>query len=179
VPSSQPLLPLVVLLAAVAAISQARAAPLDADTCNKLKIEQDELENAGVERNMAKGPEWAKVNLTPEKIEQVRRFIELEELILFRCRGKTLVTLPAEPESDRDKDKHKQAKNAKNAPGAHDKGKRETAIPKTMPQPAAAATKAPAPAARADLKKAQAAKKPAAKQPKKPAAKQPAKAAAQ
>ena len=43
---------------------------------------------------MGKGPEWAKVNLAPEKLEQIRRLIELDEQLLFRCGGRPLVVIP-------------------------------------------------------------------------------------
>lgn len=92
---------LVVYLAAVLlALAQARATPLDTETCAKLKGEQTQLENAGVGHNMAKGPHWAKANLAPDKIEQVRRLIEVEEQLLFRCTGRSLVQLPPEPDPD-------------------------------------------------------------------------------
>lgn len=92
---------LVVVLAAILATgAYARAAPLDTETCSKLKVEQAQLENSGVGHNMAKGPEWAKANLAPDKIEQIRRLIELEEQLLFRCTGRSLVNLPPEPEPD-------------------------------------------------------------------------------
>jgi hypothetical protein len=198
VTSSRPLLFLVAVLAALAALTQARAAPLDNETCTKLKLEQGDLENAGVEQSMAKGPEWAKANLTPEKIQQVRRFIELEELIVFRCRGKTLVTLPPESEDSQDKDQSKKDKSAKQAtddddddgketadkPADRPAGKQETVISKTMPPSqaappatpqAAGSTKAPAVTTKADPKqKPQAAKKPADKKATEPGAKAPA-----
>jgi hypothetical protein len=89
----------VLLLAAAAfALAEARAAPLDADTCAKLKGEHSQLELAGVEKDMEKGPEWAKANLAREKLDQIRRFIEVEEQLLFRCRDKSLVNLPPEQE---------------------------------------------------------------------------------
>jgi hypothetical protein len=81
-----------------AALAEVRAAPLDADACAKLATEHGELEVAGIDKEMAKGPEWGKANLGPEKLAQVRRFIELEELMLFRCRGKSLVTIQPDPE---------------------------------------------------------------------------------
>jgi hypothetical protein len=90
---------LLYLIALLALLTQARAAPLDADACTKLMGEHNQLETAGIERDMAKGPAWAKANMAPEKLAQVRRFIELEELLLFRCRGKTLVNLSPEQET--------------------------------------------------------------------------------
>src|SRR5215468_51747 len=99
IPAISARLPLLVLgfvLALAGALVQARAAPLDADTCGKLQSEQEQLENAGVEKDMAKGPAWAKDNLPYEKLSRVKRFIEIEEQLLFRCRNKAIVHLPPE-----------------------------------------------------------------------------------
>src|SRR5262245_41598595 len=76
----------------------ARAAQLDKDSCAKLKTEQAQLEQGGTRASLGKGPEWAKVNLGPEKLEQVRRLIELDEQLLFRCGGRPLVVLPHDPD---------------------------------------------------------------------------------
>jgi len=144
---------LLLLAVLVAAFAQARASPLDADTCTKLKSEHSQLELAGIEADLAKGPEWAKVNLASEKIEQIRRFIELEEQLLFRCRGKSLVNLPSESDPAGDgKDDDKAA-----------------AAPKAASPPPGAAKKAKAPAA-ATKKKTEPAKKAAVQPPIKPAA---------
>jgi hypothetical protein len=158
--SSRSFLLALALLASATVLTKARAAPLDADTCNKLMIEQGTLEDAGAEQNMAKGPEWAKANLAPEKIEQVRRFIELEALILFRCRSKSRVTLPPEPEiEDQDKDQGKQAKDGqgKDPQDKSAAGKQENGAPTAT----AKAKDGPGAATKADPKnqKAQSAKK--------------------
>ena len=76
----------------------ARAAQLDKDSCSKLKTEQAQLEQGGVRGSLGKGPEWAKANLAPEKLEQVRRLIEVDEQLLFRCGGRPLVLLPSDPD---------------------------------------------------------------------------------
>jgi hypothetical protein len=88
---------LLYLVALLLGVAQAGAASLDADTCARLGTEHGQLEQAGIEQDMAKGPVWGKANMGPEKLAQVKRYIELEELLLFRCRGKLLVTLPPEP----------------------------------------------------------------------------------
>jgi hypothetical protein len=75
-----------------------RAAQLDKDSCAKLKTEQVQLEQGGTRGSMGKGPEWAKVNLGPEKLEQIRRLIELDEQLLFRCGGRPLVVIPHDPD---------------------------------------------------------------------------------
>jgi hypothetical protein len=113
------------------ALAQARASPLDAETCAKLTSEHAQLEAAGVESNMEKGPDWAKTSLSREQIQQIRRYIELEEQLLFRCRDKSLVKLAPEPD-----------------PGSNSEAnENDKATPKAVPPPAknskapAAATK--------------------------------------
>ena len=76
----------------------ARAAQLDKDSCAKLKTEQAQLEQGGVRGSLGKGPQWAKANLAPEKLEQIRRLIEVDEQLLFRCGGRPLVLLPSDPD---------------------------------------------------------------------------------
>jgi hypothetical protein len=76
----------------------ALAAPLDKDGCGKLKDEQGQLEKSGVRETLAKGPQWAKTNLAGGSLGEVRRLIEVDEQLLFRCSGKPLVVLPLESE---------------------------------------------------------------------------------
>jgi hypothetical protein len=75
------------------------AAQLDKDACTKLKSEQVQLEKDGARGSLGRGPDWAKANLGPEKIEQVRRLIEVDEQLLFRCGGRPLVVLPSDPDA--------------------------------------------------------------------------------
>ena len=49
---------------------------------------------------MAKGAGWAKANLAPDKLQEVRRLIEVDEQLLFRCQGKPLVLLPSSVDAD-------------------------------------------------------------------------------
>jgi hypothetical protein len=76
----------------------AYAAQLDKDSCTKLKGEQTQLEQGGTRGSLIRGPDWAKVNLPPEKLEQVRRLIEVDEQLLFRCGGRPLVLMPSDPD---------------------------------------------------------------------------------
>src|SRR5262245_26658494 len=124
------------LIALVALLTPAGAAPLDADACFKLMGEHNQLETAGIEQDMAKGAAWAKANLAPEKLAQVRRFIELEELLLFRCRGKSLVNLPPEQEPPATGDQAEQDK--------EDKAKEAESPASAAPRPKASETKAKA-----------------------------------
>jgi hypothetical protein len=92
------------LFLVVGALSQgmptALSAPLDKASCEKLKTEQSQLEQGGTRGNMAKGPEWGKVNLAADKLDQIRRLIEVDGQLLFRCNGRPLVELPKEIEVD-------------------------------------------------------------------------------
>ncbi len=78
----------------------AKATPLSKDGCAKLKVEQGELEHAGTRANMSKGPQWAKTNLEPDKLEQIRHLLEVDEQLQFRCNSKSLVRLHRDPELD-------------------------------------------------------------------------------
>jgi hypothetical protein len=72
----------------------AAAAALEQDACAKLKTELLQLELAGTRTSMAKGPDWAKANVGADKLQQIKRLLEVEEQILFRCQGKPLIVLP-------------------------------------------------------------------------------------
>jgi hypothetical protein len=72
----------------------AAAAALDQDACARLKTELLQLELAGTRTSMARGPDWAKANLAADKLQQIKRLMEIDEQILFRCQGKPLVVLP-------------------------------------------------------------------------------------
>jgi hypothetical protein len=87
----------------------AAAATLDQDACARLKTELLQLELAGTRNNMGKGPDWAKGNLSADKLLQIKRLLDVEEQLLFRCQGKPLVVLPegveAEPPASTDRAK--------------------------------------------------------------------------
>ncbi|OYW53565.1 MAG: hypothetical protein B7Y80_14470 [Hyphomicrobium sp. 32-62-53] len=61
------------------------ALPMAPEACDQAKAEQTSLETSGVARDMAQGPEWARANLSVDRLQRVARWIELEEQILFRC----------------------------------------------------------------------------------------------
>ena len=77
-----------------------RAEPLDAATCAQLKGEQVRMEQAGVRGNMEKGPAWAKSNLAADKLEQIRRLMELDEQLLVPMPSRNLVVLPPDADAD-------------------------------------------------------------------------------
>ena len=86
--------------AVLGAADAARAEPLSKETCDTLKFEQETIVAAGVKDDMAKGPEWAKAHLSRDKLGQIRRWIELEEQLSFRCGlAKVRITLPPDEEA--------------------------------------------------------------------------------
>jgi hypothetical protein len=160
---------LVVTVALLLTSLHAGAAPLDGEGCTRLKIEQAALEKAGVRTSMAKGPQWAKANLAPERLTDIKRLIEVDEQILFRCQGTPLVQLPPEPDDpsaikDEGKGEGKADADAPATPAPAAKATKAAITPdKSKTAPPAVAKKAPA-------------AKPAEKAASAPPAQQPAKA---
>jgi hypothetical protein len=81
-------------LAALLALSPiAMAAPLDVAACDAAIAEQGQLSD--IPPVLERGPEWAKANATPQVLKRVARWIELQEVISFRC-GRGRVTAEAQ-----------------------------------------------------------------------------------
>jgi hypothetical protein len=123
----------------------ARATPLEAAECAQLKTEEAELTKAGVRANMAKGPKWAKSNLTPDAIERIQRLISVDEQIAFRCPRPPPPKAEAEnATAPKGKPKVKAAKADAGSEGAAKASEGQTgaavATPKPKPKPKAAAS---------------------------------------
>ena len=71
------------------------AAKLDNAACAALTDERNAITATGVKADMERGPEWAKANMPPERLQSALRLLEVEDQLEFRCgrRGK-----PAKPE---------------------------------------------------------------------------------
>lgn len=63
----------------------ASGALLDEETCAMLRNERLHLELDGVRDSMRNGPEWAAANLPAARLNDIKRLIELDELVGFRC----------------------------------------------------------------------------------------------
>jgi hypothetical protein len=131
------------------------AEPLDKEACGKLQAERASLIVLGVDKEFAKGADWAKANLPQPELDQLKRYLTIDEQLKFRC-GLAMVTLqvPDEPEDGEEDD---------NAPAAH------SVVPVPHKRDQAAAVKPAAKPATAPAKTQPAAVKPAA--PGKPAPK--------
>jgi hypothetical protein len=81
------------IVALAGASGVAEAAPLDEAACNGIKTERDGLIAKGLETDLAKGAEWGKVNLPPDRLKEIARLIDLNEQLTFRC-GQLTVTRP-------------------------------------------------------------------------------------
>jgi hypothetical protein len=136
-------------LALLMAAGGAEAASLDKETCDKLKAEQVQLEGTDARVNMAKGPDWAKANLGPEKLGEIKRLIEVEELLMFRCGTGSRLVMPADSDSDDDDDSKK---NGEKAPPAKEATKSAKAPEDKSENKNGAARKAGAPAKAAKAK---------------------------
>jgi hypothetical protein len=74
---------------------RAVAEPLDKDACDNLQLEQKKLLTPAMQAALERGPDWVKDHLNDQEIERVRNFLEVEEMIKFRCR--TGVPKPTPP----------------------------------------------------------------------------------
>jgi len=73
-----------------AANAHATKPKLDEDTCGQLRVEQTKFLKTGILSEMNKGPEWAKANLSPERMREIKRYIQLDEQVRFGCRDAKL-----------------------------------------------------------------------------------------
>jgi hypothetical protein len=63
----------------------AHAKPLDKEACDTLQAEKLSLVVLGIDKEMAKGPDWAKANLAPARLDMVKRLLTVNEQMKFRC----------------------------------------------------------------------------------------------
>jgi hypothetical protein len=68
------------------AVAHATKPKLDRDTCSQLRAEEKKFRQSGILNDMSKGPQWAKANLSAERLRDVRHYIELDEQVQFGCR---------------------------------------------------------------------------------------------
>ncbi len=128
-----------------AATQPVAAAPLDEATCKTYDAQQKILEIQGLKEDLAKGPDWAKANLSAARIVLVKQYVYVKEQVAFRCPSLIVVSVPelAEPEA-----KHPQAEAKAKAtekaavkPKKKDKKRKKAAVGSVpLPAPKATAT---------------------------------------
>lgn len=76
-----------VLIASLWALNggDAAAKAYDEDACAALDAEMQLLISDGIDKTVEKGPEWGRANLSTPELERVKRFLTVEEQIVFRC----------------------------------------------------------------------------------------------
>ncbi|MEQ8825784.1 MAG: hypothetical protein RIC14_15570 [Filomicrobium sp.] len=63
----------------------AAAERISVDDCKQYATEREKLSKSDLPKDMEKGPQWAKANLSPDRIRLIGRYIYLEEQLEFRC----------------------------------------------------------------------------------------------
>jgi hypothetical protein len=136
------------LSALAAAAVPAAAAKLDGEACRRIRAEHEGLVATGVRGDMGRGPDWAKANLPPERLERIKRWLTLEEDLRFKCNEVRPTTLKPGGEDPEDGEATKPAPAAAPAPApAQRRRAAQPAQPAAQPPAAAAAPAQPAPAA--------------------------------
>lgn len=85
VPSPRAAAGLIVLCGVAMTPTVAAAVPLTKAACKALETERLGLVKQGVQKTMAKGPQWAQSNLDETQIARIKRYLSLEEQLRFRC----------------------------------------------------------------------------------------------
>jgi hypothetical protein len=83
--TSRHILHAVTLALLCAGVAPALATKLDDITCDALKLERTRIETDAIKSDMEKGPEWAKGNLSSDRLKEIEQLIGLQETIAFRC----------------------------------------------------------------------------------------------
>jgi hypothetical protein len=68
----------------------ATQAKIDADTCTTLRLEQIKFRQSGILDDINKGANWAKANLTADRLRDIEHYLQLDEQVKFGCRDAKL-----------------------------------------------------------------------------------------
>lgn len=86
-------------LALICVVGSVRSEPFEKERCDALAEEHGKLVAGGVPEVVRKGPQWAADNVSAERVKEARRFLALEEALLFRCGHAKLRAAPPPPEA--------------------------------------------------------------------------------
>lgn len=81
---------LALLVAVFPAQSEAGGPKLDKATCDQLHTEQTKFVESGILKDIERGADWGKTNLSAERLREVEHYILLDEQIKFGCREDSL-----------------------------------------------------------------------------------------
>lgn len=71
-------------------VAHATKPKLDSSTCAQLRVEEKKFRQSGILNDMSKGAQWAKANLSAERLREVQHYIDLDEQVQFGCRDAKL-----------------------------------------------------------------------------------------
>lgn len=89
----------------------ATAGDLEADVaqCRTYETERTALMATGIDADMQKGPDWARSNLPANRLQQIMRYIHLDEQLKFRC-PEIFATAAVKAEEERAREEALEAK---------------------------------------------------------------------
>lgn len=87
---------LTICIAISSGLHPASAAPLDEDSCKRLRMEKEALTVLGIDKYFEQGAAWVKSNLTSADHNLVKRYVNVFEQLKFRCRAEPVKTVAAE-----------------------------------------------------------------------------------
>lgn len=73
------------ILFSAAVVPVSHAAPLKTSFCGEVFQRHSNLDRERITDWMSSGPEWAKANLAPEQLDEIKTYISVDELLKFRC----------------------------------------------------------------------------------------------
>ncbi|MEC9369472.1 MAG: hypothetical protein VX871_12365 [Pseudomonadota bacterium] len=126
----------------------ANAKPLSEAECQQRVIEHADLLSKGASSAAEKEPDWVKANMTPADIERVKRLIQVEDDIRFRCFNVSVAGVtpgvllgkgrnqPDDDDDEKDDDKG-EAKSADKAKGKGEDARSGPDIPLPLRKPSA------------------------------------------
>lgn len=66
--------------------SSSSAEPLDGAACAELEATRQKHIKSGIEKTFKKGVEWAKANLSEDSLEDIKEYLTVQDMLLFRCK---------------------------------------------------------------------------------------------
>lgn len=86
---------LTICVAISSGLQRASAAPLDEESCQRLRTEKEALSVLGIDKYFEHGAEWVKTNLTAADYNLVKRYVNVFEQLKFRCRTEAVKNVAA------------------------------------------------------------------------------------
>jgi hypothetical protein len=86
---------LTICIAISPGLHTASAAPLDEESCQRLRTEKEALSVLGIDKYFEQGAAWVKANLTSADHNLVKRYVNVFEQLKFRCRTEPVKTVAA------------------------------------------------------------------------------------